>query len=68
MEKMVTKRALSIILSFLTIISVISFPTIKAKATGTVDDFVERCYTVTLGRGSDPDGGATIYYFYEYFE
>ncbi len=58
MEKMVTKRALSIILSFLTIISVISFPTIKAKATGTVDDFVERCYTVTLGRGSDPDGFA----------
>ena len=58
MEKMVTKRALSIILSFLTIISVISFPIIKAKATGTVDDFVERCYTVTLGRGSDPDGFA----------
>ena len=51
-------RALSVVLSLLMIFSVISFPTIKAKAAGTLDDFVERCYTVTLGRGSDPDGFA----------
>ena len=52
-------RILSVILSLLMVISVISFPTLKPKAAaGTIDDFVERCYTVTLGRGSDPDGFA----------
>jgi len=52
-------RVLSIVLSFLMIISTVSIPSFKSKAaTGTVDDFVERCYTVTLGRGSDPDGFA----------
>ena len=52
---------LSIVLSLLMVISVISFPTLKASAdegAGTVDDFVERCYLIGLGRGSDPDGFA----------
>ena len=50
-------KVLSIVLSLLMVISVISFPTLKTKAAGgTLDDFVERCYTVTLGRGSDVDG------------
>lgn len=52
-------RALSVFLSFLMVLSVIAFPTLKAKAEepkGTVDDFVERCYTVTLERPSDIDG------------
>lgn len=52
---------ISVILSLLMLISVISFPALKAKAVGyagTLDDFVERCYTVTLDRGSDPDGFA----------
>ncbi len=40
------------------VLSVISLPTIKANAEGGVDGFVERCYTVTLGRGSDPEGFA----------
>ena len=43
------------------VLSVITFPTLKAKAdepAKTVDDFVERCYTVTLDRPSDPDGFA----------
>ena len=58
MKKRIT-RGLSILLSLLMVLSVISFPTIKPKAAaGTIDDFVERCYTVTLGRGSDPDGFA----------
>ena len=52
-------RALSIVLSLLMVLSVISFPTLKAKAAGgTLDDFVERCYTVTLDRSSDPEGFA----------
>ncbi|MBR6384074.1 MAG: DUF4214 domain-containing protein [Lachnospiraceae bacterium] len=54
-------RALSIVLSLLMVLSVITFPTLKAKAdepAKTVDDFVERCYTVTLDRPSDPDGFA----------
>ena len=52
-------RILSVIMSLLMVISVISFPTLKPKAAaGTIDDFVERCYTVTLDRGSDPDGFA----------
>ena len=58
MMKKIT-RALSIIMSLLMVLSVISFPSFKSKAAaGTVDDFVERCYTVTLGRGSDPEGFA----------
>ena len=52
-------RFLSVILSLLMVLSVISLPTLKPKAAaGTIDDFVERCYTVTLDRGSDPDGFA----------
>ena len=51
-------RAFSFVLSFLMILSMISFPILKVKAAGGIDDFVERCYTVTLDRGSDPDGFA----------
>ena len=52
-------RIISVLMSLLMVISVISFPSLKSKAAaGTIDDFVERCYTVTLGRGSDPDGFA----------
>ena len=52
-------RILGIFLSLLMILSVITIPSFKSKAAaGTVDDFVERCYTVTLGRGSDPEGFA----------
>ena len=60
MKKTATKltKSLSIVLSLLMILSVINMPGLKAKAAGTVDDFVERCYTVTLDRGSDPDGFA----------
>ncbi len=60
MRKTVTmrKRVFVIALALLMIISMISFTTFKVKAAGTVDDFVERCYLVTLGRGSDPDGFA----------
>ena len=50
-------RALSVVLSLLMVLSVISLPTFKAKAAaGTLDDFIERCYTVTLDRPSDTDG------------
>ena len=60
MRKTVTKRkrVVGAALALLMIFSMISFPTFKVKAAGTVDDFVERCYLVTLGRGSDPDGFA----------
>ncbi|MCR4928491.1 MAG: DUF4214 domain-containing protein, partial [Lachnospiraceae bacterium] len=51
-------RILSVIMALLMIISVINFPAIKANAAGGVDGFVERCYTVTLGRGSDAAGFA----------
>ncbi|MBR5917739.1 MAG: DUF4214 domain-containing protein [Lachnospiraceae bacterium] len=49
-------RVLSMVLSLLMILSVISIPSLKAKAAGSVDDFIERCYLVTLGRPSDKDG------------
>ncbi len=52
---------ISVVLSLLMVVSVISFPSLNAKAdgyAGTLDDFVERCYTVTLDRPSDPDGFA----------
>ena len=49
-------RVLSIALSLLMILSVISIPSLKTKAAGSVDDFIERCYQVTLGRSSDADG------------
>lgn len=61
MKRMISKRIrlLSIVMSLLMILSVISFPALKAKAAGgTIDDFVERCYTVTLERSSDPAGFA----------
>ena len=51
-------RVLSVVMSLLMVLSVISFPTLKASAEGGVDGFVERCYTVTLDRGSDPEGFA----------
>nr|MCR4930596.1 DUF4214 domain-containing protein [Lachnospiraceae bacterium] len=57
-KKANTTRVLSVVLSLLMLLSVISFPTLKANAEGGVDGFVERCYTVTLDRGSDPDGFA----------
>ena len=61
MKRMISKRIrlLSIVMSLLMILSVISFPALKAKAAGgTIDDFVERCYTVALERSSDPAGFA----------
>ena len=57
-QKTYYSRILSVILSLLMVLSVVSFLSFKTKAAGTLDDFVERCYTVTLGRGSDPDGFA----------
>ena len=60
-KRKISLRILCFIVSLLIIFSVISFPTIEANAdgsAGTLDDFVERCYTVTLDRGSDPDGFA----------
>ena len=50
------RRILSLLMSLMIVVSVISFPTIKVNASGTLDDFVERCYTVTLDRPSDVDG------------
>ena len=51
-------RLLSIALSLLMVLSVISIPKISVSAEGGIDGFVERCYTVTLDRGSDPEGFA----------
>ena len=52
-----TIKIISFILSFLTIFPLIMLPSFNVKASGgTIDDFVERCYTVTLDRGSEPDG------------
>ena len=52
-----TKQLICFILSLLMILSVVSIPNIKTKAAaGTLDDFIERCYTVTLDRPSDTDG------------
>jgi len=51
------KGILSVAISLLMVLSVISLPTFKVKAdAGTLDDFIERCYTVTLDRNSDPEG------------
>ena len=51
-------RILTLVMSLLMVLSVISFPAYKVSAAGGVDGFVERCYTVTLDRGSDPAGFA----------
>ena len=58
MKRKEVYRVLSIIISFIMLFSVINLPTIKAKAdSGSgVEGFVERCYTVILGRPSEPDG------------
>lgn len=57
MEKKI-KCLFCVLSDILLVMSMLTFFTITAKASGTVDDFVERCYTVTLDRGSDPDGFA----------
>lgn len=57
MEKKI-KCLFCVLSAILLVMSMLPFFTITAKASGTVDDFVERCYTVTLDRGSDPDGFA----------
>ncbi len=49
-------KFLSFVLSFVLFISVLSFPSLKAKASDGVEDFVVRCYNVTLNRGPDPTG------------
>lgn len=51
-------KLLLFFVSLFFLVTIISSARINAKASGTVDDFVERCYTVTLGRGSDPNGFA----------
>ncbi|MBR6383018.1 MAG: DUF4214 domain-containing protein [Lachnospiraceae bacterium] len=51
-------KILGILISFALLLTIMNIPIIKAKASGTVDDFVERCYQVTLDRNSDPDGMA----------
>lgn len=52
------KRLLCVLTTLLLVMSIMPSTTITARAAGTVDDFVERCYTVTLDRSSDPDGFA----------
>lgn len=44
--------------SLLFFLAIIPISSIKVKADG-LDDFVERCYTVTLDRHSDPEGFAS---------
>lgn len=52
-------RLLGAFLSLLMVLSVITLPTLKPKASaGTIDDFVKRCYQVTLDRGPDSNGFA----------
>ena len=50
--------AIYLFIALFLVLSIVPFITITARAAGTVDDFVERCYTVTLERESDPDGFA----------
>jgi len=52
------ESAISLFVALFFVLLIVPFISINAKAAGTVDDFVERCYTVTLDRGSDPDGFA----------
>lgn len=57
MTKKYFTNQICILLSFLMILSLTILPPLKAKAAGgTIDDFVERCYTVTLDRGSESEG------------
>ena len=52
-------KSLCIILSILMLCSVMVLPSYRSNAEGsTIDDFVERCYTVTLDRPSEPEGFA----------
>lgn len=52
-----TVNFICFISAFLMIVPLMMLPSFKVKAAdGTIDDFVERCYTVTLDRGSEPEG------------
>lgn len=46
------------IVSIIVFLIVISLPSFKVNAEDNVDNFVERCYSVTLGRESDEEGFA----------
>ena len=49
-------KSLWFFMTFLMVFPLTLTPSIKTKASGgTIDDFVERCYTVTLDRGTEPD-------------
>ena len=51
------KSAISLFVALFLVLSIIPLSTIHAKADG-VDDFIGRCYKVTLGRDADSDGYA----------
>lgn len=56
MKKLLLSVLYIFLVSFM-VISIVLVPSFESKASGgTIDDFVERCYTVTLDRGSEPDG------------
>ncbi len=52
----VAAKFASIALSVVMIFSVIAINGPKTRAASTIDDFVKRCYSVTLGREPDTDG------------
>lgn len=56
MEKLLSKRVLSVLLSALLVLCIVPFVSIKANAATGIDDFVNRCYSVALGRQADPGG------------
>lgn len=56
-QKFIT-RTLSVLLATFATVAIIASTPINAQAASGVDGFVERCYEVALGRGSDPDGFA----------
>lgn len=51
-----TLKILSVLVSMIMIITIINIPSLEAKASGGLDDFVTRCYEIALGRTPEPAG------------
>lgn len=58
MKKHFIKRTIGVLLAAFAVLAFIASSPLEVKAAGDVDGFVERCYTVSLNRGSDPGGFA----------
>lgn len=55
-QKKLATRVLGLAMALLMVVTIVPLTTIKTKAAGNVDDFVNRCYQLAFQRTADPEG------------